>query len=244
MDIHKPKPVHSLREFLSEISVIVVGILIALALEQAVESWRNHRHVVDARENVHAEIADDLGYMARRSRTEACVSRRLEEIAGLIALAGAGKSAQGPIWIGHPLIWYMSDGRYRSAVQSGGASMMPSREQAAYSNIYTSFAEYTADEKDEENAWTELRTLELQSATTPVSAQQLRSALEHARMARWQMEIVEGAARISAKELNIEPKNFAPFKLESACIPLHTPRDEALKLVVEGRPHHQVYDEP
>ncbi len=30
MHVHKPKPLHGLREFLSEIAVIVFGILIAL----------------------------------------------------------------------------------------------------------------------------------------------------------------------------------------------------------------------
>ena len=38
MDIHKPKAAHSWREFLIEIGTIICGILIALALEQAVES--------------------------------------------------------------------------------------------------------------------------------------------------------------------------------------------------------------
>jgi hypothetical protein len=38
MDIHKPKPIHNFREFLSEIGVIVCGVLIALILEQAVEA--------------------------------------------------------------------------------------------------------------------------------------------------------------------------------------------------------------
>jgi len=38
MDIHKPKPVHSWREFLSEILVVVTGIAIALAGEQAIQT--------------------------------------------------------------------------------------------------------------------------------------------------------------------------------------------------------------
>jgi hypothetical protein len=33
VDIYKPKPVHNWREFLNEISVIVIGVLIALAGE-------------------------------------------------------------------------------------------------------------------------------------------------------------------------------------------------------------------
>ena len=39
MDIHKPKPVHNLREFLSEIGVIVCGIVIALGSEVNVQAF-------------------------------------------------------------------------------------------------------------------------------------------------------------------------------------------------------------
>ncbi len=244
MDIHKPKPVHSWREFLSEIGVIVIGILIALTLEQAVEAWRDHRHVVEARENTRAEIAKNLGYMVRRAQTEACVTNRLDEIAGLIAQISAGQPVKGPIWIGHPLIWFTVDGRYKTALQSGGISLMPTDEQAGYSDLYTLFAEYTASEKDEAKAWNELRTLDLQPTPSPGYDQRLRSALEHARMARWQMEVILTAALDIAQSLHLEAEKLRPFKQESACIPLRTPRDQALKLVVEGRPQHLAYDEP
>jgi hypothetical protein len=37
MHVHKPKAAHGLREFLSEIAILVIGILIALSAEQVVE---------------------------------------------------------------------------------------------------------------------------------------------------------------------------------------------------------------
>jgi hypothetical protein len=37
MDIHKPKPVHSWRELLTEVGVIVIGVSIALAGGQTME---------------------------------------------------------------------------------------------------------------------------------------------------------------------------------------------------------------
>lgn len=244
MHIHKPTPARNLREFLSEISVIVVGILIAIALEQTVEALRDHHRVEEARSNIHAEIASNLALMEQRAGNEPCVSRRLDEIAGLIAQASAGHPAPGPLWIGHPYIWFTSDGRYRSAVQSGAVGLMPTGEQAVYASVYGNFAEYTATQRDEENAWSDLRTLQLQPAPTPQSAPQLQNALEHARMARWSLETFVAAALRASKQLNIAPGPFAPFKQESVCIPLHTPPDEALKLVIQGRPGHLVYDEP
>jgi len=47
VEIHKPKPVHSWREFLKEYAIIVLGVLTALAAEQVVESLR---HSADVRE--------------------------------------------------------------------------------------------------------------------------------------------------------------------------------------------------
>ena len=62
MDIHKPKPIHSLPEFLSEISVIVLGILIALLLEQCVEAWRSSEKTYVGESSIRAEISDQLAY--------------------------------------------------------------------------------------------------------------------------------------------------------------------------------------
>jgi len=42
MEIHKPKPFHTLREFLKEYAIIVLGVATALAAEQTVE-YLHHR---------------------------------------------------------------------------------------------------------------------------------------------------------------------------------------------------------
>jgi hypothetical protein len=40
--LHKPKSVHGMRELAIEIGVIVIGVVIAIGLEQAVEVIRRH----------------------------------------------------------------------------------------------------------------------------------------------------------------------------------------------------------
>lgn len=44
MEIHKPKPWHTVREFLKEYAIIVLSVITALAAEQAVE-WLNWQHL-------------------------------------------------------------------------------------------------------------------------------------------------------------------------------------------------------
>jgi hypothetical protein len=50
MDIHKPKPWHSVREFLKEYVIIVIGVLTALGAQQGVEALQNRAQAAEARE--------------------------------------------------------------------------------------------------------------------------------------------------------------------------------------------------
>lgn len=72
MDIHKPKPVHSWREFLSEIGVIVIGVMIALAGEQTVEalSWREK--VAAAAAAMNKELVFNLNFAAQQQAMRPC----------------------------------------------------------------------------------------------------------------------------------------------------------------------------
>ena len=67
MDIHKPKPWHGWREFLKEYAIIFVGVLTALAAEQAVEALRHRSEAREMLRKLHDEgiengrvIAHDL----------------------------------------------------------------------------------------------------------------------------------------------------------------------------------------
>ena len=60
MDIHPPLgPVHTVKDFFVHLSMIVIGILIAVSLEQFVE-WRHHAKLVaEAHENITNELRDN-----------------------------------------------------------------------------------------------------------------------------------------------------------------------------------------
>ncbi len=60
MEIHAPhEPILSFREFLVHLSMVTVGILIALGLEQSVEAYHHHELAEEARANMTTEIADN-----------------------------------------------------------------------------------------------------------------------------------------------------------------------------------------
>lgn len=80
MHIHKPKPLHGAREFLSEISVIVVGVLIALSLEQLVEALHWSHKVAQAEVRLRADLKDNGAYAAQYEILKTCADAYLDRM--------------------------------------------------------------------------------------------------------------------------------------------------------------------
>jgi hypothetical protein len=98
MDIHKPKPWHGAREFLKEYLIIAVGVLTALAAEQAVEWAHTHEEVAAARSALHHEMSGDLQALVVEVREDGCWLR------GLDTVEAWGKTQQPkPAWPGNLL---------------------------------------------------------------------------------------------------------------------------------------------
>jgi hypothetical protein len=82
---HKPKPWQGGREFAKEIGTIVIGVLLALAGEQIVEtlSWK-HR-TAEAESKLRRELAVDLSYAAEQQALGACANRYIDVLQQAIA---------------------------------------------------------------------------------------------------------------------------------------------------------------
>ena len=80
MDIHKPKPWHTVREFLKEYAIIVVGVLTALAAEQGVQALDWQRRVADAEHDMRAELAEDARSAFERVADSDCATAQFRAI--------------------------------------------------------------------------------------------------------------------------------------------------------------------
>src|SRR5262245_23914814 len=87
MEIHKPKPVHSWRELLTEIGVVVIGVGIALGGEQTVEWLHWRAQVAEAKEVIAAELAHGVEGATIRLRVQPCLERRFDELAKILDTA-------------------------------------------------------------------------------------------------------------------------------------------------------------
>lgn len=160
MHIHLPKPLHGWREFLGEVGIIVIGVLIALGFEEVASNFRNAPSRQEATDSVFAELRQNVSYLKGRMATQYCVERRLDEIGDLLAKAGTGRVSPQPKWIGQPSVWFASDEAWVAATGSGRASLFSPDQQLQLSAIYVTTNRFVDAENREQEAWAQLRGLE------------------------------------------------------------------------------------
>ncbi len=136
MHIHKPKAAHSLREFLSEISIIVVGIAIALACEQAVEAVHRNVEVSALRLDLRAEsrqiLADSQECEAQSDYELLWLNKRIAQV-------------QATVWQGRSLAAHEPNDEptcaspdipiWRSARSGGKTNLLTKDEVTAYAEV-------------------------------------------------------------------------------------------------------------
>jgi hypothetical protein len=81
MDFNRAKSLHRWRRLLGEVGIIVVGVLIALLLEQLVQNWEWSKKVSAAEQAMKREIFwDDGPQMYQRASIQPCVDAQLDAI--------------------------------------------------------------------------------------------------------------------------------------------------------------------
>lgn len=180
MEIHKPKPIHNWREMAAEIGVIVVGILIALGLEQAVESYHTHERTEAAQQATDSEVRFNLAKTNRELDMRACMERQLAALADAI-----GKDDQPEVrrllttgGFVEPFPW--TDAAWRAAVDSGAADRF---DRARRRNYWLIYGTVNATDRAQDQYWDayqQLRSIALGGLTHSAEA----SAVEVTQLAR------------------------------------------------------------
>ena len=159
MHFHLPKPLHGWREFAGEVAIIVLGVLIALGLEQAVESWHWHSRVQHARTALSLELSETMGQGQERLNVASCVDRRLDELAAIIDKAALNGQLPPLGRIGVPPVRTYSTGVWQSTLAGQTAEHFSDGDRGIYSVIYGFSDLLSAINRDELAEWTRLATI-------------------------------------------------------------------------------------
>jgi hypothetical protein len=241
MDIHKPKPVHSWREFLSEIAVIVIGICIALTGEQIVENIHEYIAAGEAREQVEKEMATDLAVLTNRTRSEACIAKRIDELDHVLGAAGTGAYV-APTWIGKPSAWDNQTARWQAASQSGRMALLPAYEQGMISFIYSEIASLQSAQADEPEQWAHLAALQGVAHPSPGLVDAARLALIKARADDYAIHFRIAESTNALHQLgvaSVQSPVVTPMGDFSVCWPINLPAAEGYRRLEAQLPDKQ-----
>ena len=144
LDVHPPhQAAHTWKDFFIHIATIVVGLIIAVGLEQTVEFF-HHRHQL---EEVRAQLAEERELDARILAYDKAMDQQMDaELATDAALlqrraTGDKTPLAGKLhyrWFGLAL----QDGGWQSAKQRSAIALLPENDLLVYSYRYFDFASF------------------------------------------------------------------------------------------------------
>jgi len=143
MHFHLPKPLHGWREFVGEVAIIVLGVLIALGAEQVVEwlHWRHQQH--ETLERLFQESRANVALLGREDELLARETRQEQQFAAALTHGSCPPADQWPAArdvVKYPQV-AVETSIYDEVVGAGGlASIDSTRVRTAISDFHSKLA--------------------------------------------------------------------------------------------------------
>jgi hypothetical protein len=223
MHVHLPKPLHGWREFLGEVGIIVLGVLIALTAEQLLVAWQWHREVRGFRAAADNELGRDLGIYSSAMVNRSCATRRLAELEHFLGDSNAGQQDKLVRPIGRPFMQTF----FFSVWDNRGSDVtehLPLNVRTAYGELYDEFRNNERVLLNERDVWRSLSQFEQPVPFDNASQMRMRELLTRAEQFNATQQGNYDYVRNLAQSLGIaaiaDPQLKAPGPFDSFCQPL------------------------
>ena len=160
MKLSMPKPLHGWRAFAGEVGVIVLGVLIALAAQQAAETVNDRREAAATRAALDTEIEENLAILELRRLAQPCIDKRLGELRALVNEWGRTGSFKTPGWVSQATWFAFNTARFDAAQSAGRLALLSSEEQYRFGLVVGSLRQFRDIQLRETDAWSTLRMLQ------------------------------------------------------------------------------------
>ena len=134
MEIHQPGAIYSWRDFVKEVGTIIVGVLIALAGEEAVQAlqWRHEVSIVQ--DSLDDELSDALFAAEERIQITGCQHQTLDRLDDL-ADESCGTLVVRNAPVSRNRVW--GSAAWDAAVASGAVGHMDHDRRNAYATLFS-----------------------------------------------------------------------------------------------------------
>jgi hypothetical protein len=169
LDVHAPnEAVHSWKSFFVHIATIVIGLLIAVGLEQTVEFFHHRQQVAEIRRTLAEERRINevifTGACDEFRRYAPILLGSLQTLIYLRTHPGASSSQWPGRFSYYILTIRFQDSAWKTALQSAALQYMPRAEVRGYSDTYARLADVSKDSEAELQALIRAKTFMLQAA--------------------------------------------------------------------------------
>jgi hypothetical protein len=207
MHVHLPKPLHGWREFVGEVGIIVIGVLIALGAEQILEAVHWQRETDAARAALQMEAADNLSAAAQRLHHQPCIDHRLREIGQILADHAASRPFHVHGDIGRPVSYYGSTDAWDVEVASQALTHMSLDEKLALSTAFSNYKNLNSVLRLEQTAWLRLDILNSPEQLEAGDWPPLRQAYAEAKSLSSRLQIISSGI-VDGETLGQAPKQL------------------------------------
>lgn len=212
---------HRAVEFLREIAIVVLGVLIALVAGEVADDFRERERTSEIKASMDQELSSYVDVLALRVRANGCIVAKLDAIDAMLARGGA----RGP-WqeVGRAPYFFTGHGAWNAGASDLLAKHLGAETLLTYSLLYNSMIQFDALAQREQDQWTVLQSL--QSQDEPITGERRWRLVEAATSARNTGRILEAIAEGNleyAKSLGVKPANQLTkldLKSKAICRPL------------------------
>ena len=216
MEIHRPGVVRNWREFLKEVGIIVLGVSIALAGEEAVNyfNWKQEVSIVE--DSVNDELADALFSAMERVKIADCQKRTLDRLDQL------ADESRGTLVIRNPPLRRMrlwGSAAWDAAVASGAIAHMRHDKRNTYANLFSFLHLFRDLNIRQEELWARMDTYQHPRSLTDESRERFAESVSQLRALTGTMNLAAQQFVEQAKPLHLQlsPENTAELRKPLQC---------------------------
>ena len=208
--------------FLRELTIIVLGVLIALVAGEVADDFRERERTHEMKVSMDRELSDYADVLALRVQANRCIMAKLDAIDAVLAHDGA----KGP-WkdVGRAPYFFTGHGAFNGAASDLLAKHLGAEKLGIYSLLYNSMSQFDGLAQREQDQWTVLQSLQQQDE--PITGER-----------RWRLVEASSNARNNGRILEA----IAEGNLEFAKILGVKPAGQLSRLDLKGRPICQLLE--
>jgi hypothetical protein len=238
------KPPHGWNAVAWELAIVTLGVVIALAAQQIVESLHDRSTAAQTREEVADELNSNLMSLALRQSAEPCINQRLGELRAIVSQWENTGSFKKPKWVSQTPVIEIELSRYDAAQSAGRLALLTGDDQYRMGVVAGRLRKFNEWQMAERVPWGRLRALQFGADALSVEDRaSIRSALQDASTFDYEAKLNVTQALPMARRFGFKPdaKGFREMAPQvwpggkftpSICASIDTPPAEANKKVV------------